>query len=65
MSTDSLNELFEKLYSVNDPSIPPCALLLIESCKVVITELKVLKAVNKIISVLEDINAISRITTDY
>ena len=41
MSVDTLNELFEKLYSVNDPSIPPCALLLIERFKVVITKLKV------------------------
>ena len=29
MSTDTLNELFQKLDSVNDPSIPSCALLLI------------------------------------
>ena len=54
MSADSLNEFFEKLDSVNDPSIPSCALLLIESFKVVITELNVLNAVNKRISVLED-----------
>ena len=51
MSADSLIEQFEKLYSVNDPSIPSCALLLIESFNFVITELKVLKAVNKRINV--------------
>ena len=65
MSADTFNELFEKLDSVNDPSIPSCALLLVESFKVVITELKVINAVNKRISVLEDINAISINTTDY
>ena len=30
MSVDSLNELLEKLDSVNYPPIPPCALVLIE-----------------------------------
>ena len=65
MSADSLNELFEKQDPINGPSIPPCALLLIESFKVVIAELKVLNAVNKRISMLEDINAISIYTTDY
>ena len=39
--------------------------LLIESFKVVIIELKVLNAVTKRRSVLEDINAISINTTDY
>ena len=54
MSAVTLNKLFEKLDSVNELSIPSCALLLIESFKVVITELKVLNAVNKRRSVLED-----------
>ena len=65
MSVDSLNELLEKLDSVKYPPIPPCALVLIESFKVVTTEIKILNAVNKRISVLEDINAISINTTDY
>ena len=65
MSVDSLNELLEKLDSVNYPPIPPCALVLIERFKVVTTEIKVVNAVNKRISVLEDINAISINTTDY
>ena len=64
-SVRSSNELFEKLDYVNDPSIPPCALVLIESFKVVISELKVVNAVNKRISVLEEINANSINTTDY
>ena len=46
-------------------SITPCALLLIERFKVVITEIKVLNAVNKRISVLEEINTISINITDY
>ena len=57
--------MLEKLDSGNYPSIPPCVLVLIESFKVVTTEIKVLNAVNKRISVLEDINAISINTTDY
>ena len=63
MSTD-LNDLFTKLDSVNDPSIPSWALLLFESFKVIITELKVLNDVNKRINILEDINATSINTTD-
>ena len=63
MSTD-LNDLFTKLDSVNDPSIPSWALLLFESFKVIITELKVLNDVNKRINLLEDINATSINTTD-
>ena len=47
MSVDSLNELLEKLDSVNYPPIPPCALVLIKSFKVVTTEIKVVNAVNK------------------
>ena len=65
MSADSLNELLDELDSVNYPSIPPCALVLIASFHVVITIIKVLNAVNKIISVLEDINASSINTTGY
>ena len=65
MTADTLNELFEKLDSINDPSIPSYTLLLIESFKVVISQLKVLNAVKKRISDLEDINAISINTTDY
>ena len=65
MTADTLNELFEKLDSINDPSIPSYTLLLIESFKVVISQLKVLNAVKKRISDLEDMNAISINTTDY
>ena len=46
-------------------TLPSCALLLIESFKFVITELNVLNDLNKRISVLVVINAISKNTTDY
>ena len=56
------SELLIKLDAVNDPSVPPWALLLIQSFKVLITEFKELNDATKRINQVEDINAICKNT---
>ena len=62
--SNNLNDLLIKLDSLNDPSVPPWALLLIESFKVLIGEFKSLTDVNKRVSVLEDLNATCQNTSN-
>ena len=59
----SLEDISEKLNSINDNSIPAWALLLMESMKVIIDELKVVKDLAARVNVLECFKAVSEKVT--
>ena len=59
----SLEDISEKLNSINDNSIPAWALLLMESMKVIINELKVVKDLAASVNVLESFKAVSEKVT--
>ena len=62
MDGNSLNQLTTKLDTI-DQSIPPWALLLIETMKGVITELQNFNELNKRVVTLEDKNAVAETIT--
>ena len=64
MGDNQLSDLLFKLGAVDDPTIPPWALLLIESFRVLITEFKGLHDISKRFSELDDISATCRNTSD-
>ena len=59
----SLDDISEKLNSINDNSILAWALLLMESMKVIINELKVVKDIAARVNVLGSFKAVSEIVT--